>query len=434
MSEEMKRCPFCAEEILAVAKKCKHCGSILEGETTNDVTAMSPPAVNYTAVWLAIPIIAALVILMGTAGIAGFQLSANGIAGIVFATILGTALVAAIEASKVGMKMDRSKGTYGPVVWFIVMALLWIIAYPVYMFKRKHYGLPNRLVAALVVAVLFVLSPAIIDPAPAEAIAQAAEGVTTESSGEIETAQAAIGSNAFNCADHPELAQTADVTIRHVDNIKPLADDKKKLMGPDIQHSDFLSQKVPDKFVELCTGTAYYYDNTSNAIIYSVSLVNNDSEYFVAVQDPEKFGVSLTLARLHEQGEAERRQAAQQQKEAYAGEPQQETPPASAEPMKTAQETATTEQVKPSFDCNKATSKIDKLICQTPELAKWDGRLAESFHGRYSHASPQEKTELATTQKEWIKRRNQCETNQCIIDAYRQRDEELVPWEYEQHE
>ena len=27
----MKRCPFCAEEILAAALKCKHCGSMLDG-------------------------------------------------------------------------------------------------------------------------------------------------------------------------------------------------------------------------------------------------------------------------------------------------------------------------------------------------------------------------------------------------------------------
>jgi hypothetical protein len=36
--EEMKRCPFCAEEILAAAVKCKHCGSNLSD------SAVAPPA------------------------------------------------------------------------------------------------------------------------------------------------------------------------------------------------------------------------------------------------------------------------------------------------------------------------------------------------------------------------------------------------------
>ena len=34
MEKETKKCPFCGEEILAVAKKCKYCGEWLEEKQT----------------------------------------------------------------------------------------------------------------------------------------------------------------------------------------------------------------------------------------------------------------------------------------------------------------------------------------------------------------------------------------------------------------
>lgn len=36
MTEETKKCPYCGEEILAIAKKCKHCGRWLDGSNDKD--------------------------------------------------------------------------------------------------------------------------------------------------------------------------------------------------------------------------------------------------------------------------------------------------------------------------------------------------------------------------------------------------------------
>lgn len=42
MEEAKKRCPYCGEEILAVAKKCKHCGEWLPNEATEKPKAKIP--------------------------------------------------------------------------------------------------------------------------------------------------------------------------------------------------------------------------------------------------------------------------------------------------------------------------------------------------------------------------------------------------------
>lgn len=42
MEEEKKRCPYCGEEILAIAKKCKHCGEWLPEEVVEDPKKQIP--------------------------------------------------------------------------------------------------------------------------------------------------------------------------------------------------------------------------------------------------------------------------------------------------------------------------------------------------------------------------------------------------------
>ncbi|WP_177428208.1 hypothetical protein [Candidatus Venteria ishoeyi] len=73
-------------------------------------------------------------------------------------TVLGTALIAAKEVNNAGIKPDRKKGIYSATTWFFLITFLWVVCYPIYLYKRKHYGLDNKFFVGIIISIIFLVS------------------------------------------------------------------------------------------------------------------------------------------------------------------------------------------------------------------------------------------------------------------------------------
>lgn len=83
-----------------------------------------------------------------------------------------------------------------------------------------------------------------------------------------------------------------------------------------------------------------------------------------------------------------------------------------------------------SFDCAKATSAIEKMICADTELKALDTRMAQLYAQALEAVPAAEQPGLRTEQRDWIKARDACATateprRDCVSYAYTQRNGRL---------
>ena len=83
-----------------------------------------------------------------------------------------------------------------------------------------------------------------------------------------------------------------------------------------------------------------------------------------------------------------------------------------------------------SFDCSLAKSRIEKLICANAELSSVDKELSKTF---FDMKSKSKRPDLLTkSQLEWLKNRDECKDEFCLIGEYKTRNEFISNWlEYE---
>ncbi len=163
--EPTKPCPFCGEKILAVAIKCKHCGSDLQAQAGS---AAKKPGEALGILMLVLPLVGVALIWLWIANMNLLQGPRTALGVVLGLVVLGTAALAAVEASQLGMgSRPDSKGKQGsgPITWFFGTVLLWIICFPLYLFQRSRYGATNLLIGGVGTALLFGGSAYLIESA-----------------------------------------------------------------------------------------------------------------------------------------------------------------------------------------------------------------------------------------------------------------------------
>jgi len=151
--------------------------------------------------------------------------------GISAATILATAALVAIDASRLGKVDLKGRQRESAGVLFVGMCLLWIVVYPVAFFRRSAFGSPNLGFVALFVAAFYAAGPNIVSvviparlPSCTSAeVAQLLEQVIRSTS---------IGATTKSIDGHRELSYDRSANVRH---------------GECVAHTD--SGDIPVKFI-----------------------------------------------------------------------------------------------------------------------------------------------------------------------------------------
>lgn len=78
--------------------------------------------------------------------------------------------------------------------------------------------------------------------------------------------------------------------------------------------------------------------------------------------------------------------------------------------------------VRPSFDCTRAATLVETMICADPALAARDRAMQVA----YRHARRLRRAWQPSLQTEWLAHRNACSSADCIATAYDERFDEMM--------
>ena len=85
------------------------------------------------------------------------------------------------------------------------------------------------------------------------------------------------------------------------------------------------------------------------------------------------------------------------------------------------------QESKPSFDCAKATTKVEKMICndESGNLQNLDRQIFKSYQETKAKLDKNGKKAFLDSQKSWLKTRERCESKECLKEVLQHRIKEL---------
>ena len=111
--------------------------------------------------------------------------------------------------------------------------------------------------------------------------------------------------------------------------------------------------------------------------------------------------------------------------------PEPRTPDVAPAPRRTAPPTPPTRRAetppppapvaRPSFDCRRARNSAERTICSDPGLADLDVQMARRYARMQNNVDGKAAQILRDEQREWLRRRDACETRPCLALMYRTR-------------
>lgn len=74
-----------------------------------------------------------------------------------------------------------------------------------------------------------------------------------------------------------------------------------------------------------------------------------------------------------------------------------------------------------SFNCGKASTLIESLICRDPVLSRQDSKMATLYRDVLRRSSPGDRQSVRDEQRAWIEERDRCEDKECLDLVYSKR-------------